>query len=58
MSDINDLERNKFESDFWKVAVNRTEAIQWLDDIWNKDLNDLEKDKFESDWSIRIVTAI
>ena len=55
---INDLEKNKFALDYWKVSVDVTEASEWFDDIWNRDLNDLEESKFESDWTIRIVTAI
>lgn len=54
----NDLEKNKFALEFWKVSVDITEASEWIDDIWNRDLNDLEESKFEDDWTIRIVTAI
>lgn len=58
MSDLNDLEKNKFALDYWYVSVDVTSSSQWFDDILNKDINDLEKSKFESDGSIRIVTAI
>lgn len=58
MSDLNDLEKNKFALEYWYISVDVTLSSQWFDDIWNKNLNDLEKSKFESDGSIRIVTAI
>lgn len=56
--DINDSEKNKFQLDGSKVAINTVNSIQGIDDIWNRNLNDLEKDKFDNNNNIRTVTAI
>jgi len=54
----NDLEKNKFELDSWKIKLKTSAQIAWINDIWNRDINDMEKNKFDTNWYIRIITAI
>ena len=54
----NDLEKNKFDLDNWKVGLKTSNEISWIENIWKRSINDMEKEKFDSNWNIRIITAI
>lgn len=60
MSNINDLEKNKFFLENWYVTID-TESVFFSSEVETdfsvNNINDLEKKKFNANWQIKVLNT-